>query len=185
MTQHFLLLHGLQKLQGHSTGQRTSAKSCAVHAGLNTSCDFLAHQQRAQRQPAGDRLGDSDKVRLDSIMLVSEPAASASQTALDFVRDQQCVMFARETLRCLDKSLAQRTDSAFTLHKLKANRANGVIKAALQVGNIVELYEVDAGKPRLKWRAIFFLVRGGKRAESASVECVFKRKDAPLGSFTV
>src|ERR1700686_539425 len=118
-------------------------------------------------------------------MLVSKPAAGASQAALDFIGNQQRAMLARQTLRSLGKRRAQRTDAAFTLDKLKTNRANGIVKAAFQVGNVVELHEVDAGKPRVKRRPVFFLVRGRQRAEGASMKRVLQRKNPELGSDAV
>src|SRR5262249_15924831 len=115
-----------------------------MHPWMHALRDFLAGQQRAQRQASGKRLGHGDQIGLNAIVLVSKPAARASQPALYFVRDQQRAMLGRQFACGLHKGLAERTNSAFALNKLKANGTDGAVKIQLQVFAVVKLYELEA-----------------------------------------
>src|SRR5437763_10632823 len=107
-------------------------------------------------------------------MLIAKPASRAAQAALDLVGDQQRVVLLRQLVCYFRKLLADWTDAAFPLHELKANAAHGGVELAFQVGNIIKFYELDARHYGCKWRAVFFLVRGGHCAKRAAVKGMFQ-----------
>src|SRR5689334_6432514 len=112
------------QLQRHGTGQRTPTKGGAVHAGMNAFGDFFRREQRTQRKAAGNRFGNSYKVRLDSVMLVGKPFTSAPHTTLDLVGDQKRIVLARQLVCGFSKLRAYRTNAALALDKFKANGAD-------------------------------------------------------------
>src|SRR5207302_7830322 len=112
-----------------------------------------------------------------------KPAAGASHAALDFVGDQQRVVLAGKLVRGVGKGLAHRTDAAFTLHKLKTNGADGGIKFAFQISDVIKANKLHTRHNRRKWRTVFFLVRGGQSAEGPAVESMLQGKNAPLWFF--
>ncbi len=113
-------------------------------------------------------------------MLVGKPAPGASHAALYLVGDQQRVVHARQFVRGFGKFPAYRTDAALALQKLKSDSADGGIKFAYQIGDIIKLHELHAGDHGSKRRAIFFLVRSGQRAERPAVKGMLQGKDPPL-----
>src|SRR5229473_5003133 len=83
-------------------------------------------------------------------------------------------------MRGVSKLLTYRTDAAFALHKFKSNGADGGIKFAFQIGDVVEANELHARYARRKRRPIFFFVRGRQSAEGPSVESMFQGENPPL-----
>src|SRR5215469_2668853 len=174
MLQQLLLFQRLDQLQRNTRRKRSSAKRGSMHAGMNTLCDLLADQQSSKRQSAGNRFGDRDQIGLNSVMLVSEPAAGASEAALDFIGDQQRVVFFRELVRSLSELFADRTYSAFALQELEPDGANSGIEFPREVVNVIEIHELHAGNDRRKGRAIFLFVRRRQRTKRPPVERMFQ-----------
>src|SRR6185437_12234821 len=114
-------------------------------------------------------------------MLVGEPLSRASQTALDFIGNQQRTVRARKLMGFLSELLAHWPDPAFSLNELKSNGADCRIKLLLQVSDVVELHKLHARENWSKGRAIFLFMGGRKRAKGAAMECMLQGKDAPLG----
>src|SRR5215471_5458174 len=116
-------------------------------------------------------------------MLVAEPFSGASQTALNFICDQQRAMLLRQPVSRFGKLTAHRPDATFSLYELETNRTDGVVKIPLEVCDVIEFHELHTGKDRREGCTILFLVRGRQRAEGASVEGVFEGEDSPLRLF--
>src|SRR5215471_3187451 len=114
-------------------------------------------------------------------MLVGKPASSTPQPALDFIRNQQSVVFLRQPVRRLRKLPAYGADPSFSLYELKADSADSVVKVALQIGNIVKFHELHAGKNGSKGRTILFLVRRGESAKGPAMESMLQRQDSHFG----
>src|SRR5215470_11951640 len=169
-----LPLQNIEQLQRDGAGEWASTEGCAVHSRMNALRNFFAGQKRAQWQAASDWFGDGHQVRLDTVMLVGKPASGTSQPALDFICNQQRIVFLRQPMRRLRELCAHGADSPFSLYKLKADGANGVIKIELQIGNVIKFHKLHSGQNRRKWHPVFFLVCGGQRAKSASVKSMLQ-----------
>ena len=53
-----------QEFQRSGADKRSAAESCAMHARDERRCELLVGDNRAERQPAGERFGDRHDVRL-------------------------------------------------------------------------------------------------------------------------
>ena len=174
-----------QKFDCHGAGQRSAAEGGAVHSGMHAAGHAIGGQQRSQRKPCRQRLGDGDDVGLNSVMLVGEILSGTAQSALDFVENQQRSGALAQLPRGLQKFRTERTDSAFALNGLQANGADAAIKLPLEIVDIVEADKPDSRHQRRKRMPIFFLPRGGQRAKGAAMKGILQRQQTPLGFVAV
>src|SRR5581483_6330585 len=84
-----LLFNRVKDSNAYGTSQWSAAESCSVHAGMNRLRCFIRAEQNAQRQSAGNRLGQRRNVRLNIVVLICKPFAGAAETCLNFVGNQQ------------------------------------------------------------------------------------------------
>jgi hypothetical protein len=120
----------------------------------------IGGQQRPQWKASRERLGDSDNVGLNPVMLVGEVLSGTAQPTLDFVENQQRPGAVAELSRSLKKFRTQRTDSALALNGLETNGTHAAVELPLEVFNVVESDKPDARHQRREWMPIFFLSRG-------------------------
>src|ERR1700732_333901 len=78
-----------QKLNSYRTGQRAASERRPVHSGMHATGYTIRGKDRSQRQSRSQGLGHSDDVGCYTVMLISEIAAGAAQSALDFIENQQ------------------------------------------------------------------------------------------------
>src|SRR5439155_17740853 len=90
------LFDDFQKFKSDSADHRTATKRRAVQTGRDACRDGVVGQNRTQRQPSGQRFGDYGNVRLRRKLSIREVAPGASQTALNFVGNQQRAMLGSE-----------------------------------------------------------------------------------------
>ncbi|MNY02105.1 hypothetical protein D3C86_1346640 [compost metagenome] len=78
--------------------------------------------QHRHGQPAADRLGHDDQVRLDPGVLEGEHFAGAAETGLHFVEDQQDAVLARHLADRPQPAGRGAVDSALALHRFQDHR---------------------------------------------------------------
>src|SRR5262249_49107059 len=86
--QKLLLFKDREIFKRHAAGERAAAESGSVLSDRDCRGKFFARQERAERQACRNGLRDGNDVGLHAETLVSEYRSGASQTALDFVKDQ-------------------------------------------------------------------------------------------------
>ena len=173
-------IHGPQKFDGDGAGQRTSAKGGSMHAGMHSAGHPVGGQDGAKRQTGSQRLGYGDDVRLHSVVLIGEVFSRAAQTALDLVDDQQGAGTLGQ-FPCRPQELrADGIDAAFSLDRLQTHGAHAAIELPLQVVDVIEGDEPDAGQQRRKGMTILCLPGRGQRTKGAAVEGIFQSQNAPL-----
>src|SRR5271156_658351 len=169
---------GFQKFQSGGADQRSTAEGGAVNARGYACGDGFAGEDGAERKTGGERLGDEHNVRLARELLVGEVTAGASEAALNFVGNEQCAVLRGQGACAIPESFRNRVNAAFALDGFEDYRANGVVKFRFEVGDVIKLYEFDAGDHRREGQAIFF--RGGDAdgAEGATVEGILHGQNA-------
>src|SRR5581483_1805817 len=140
------------------------------HTGMHRQRGFIRDQDRAEWQPRRQRFGNLDNKAPNAELLLGEVAASASQPALNFVQHQKSVMLRGKVARCLDELFAHRTNAALALNCLETHSANGPIELVLQIFDIIELDEADAGQQRSKRHTVLSLTSSGERAKGSSMK---------------
>ena len=79
-------------------------------------------QHRADREAAAEAFGQSEDIRLDAVMLISEQLAGASHARLHLIEDEQQIMLIAQLAQLLHECLISRDDAAFRLHELQHDR---------------------------------------------------------------
>ena len=105
---------------------------------------------------------------------------TASETALDLVENQRRAGFFGQRPRGFEELAAGGTYPALSLHGFNANRAHLGVELPLEIGNIVEAHEADAGHHGREWLAVFDRVGGCHGAERASMEGLFHGQHPPF-----
>ena len=77
-------------------------------------------------------------------------------------------------------SSADGINAAFSLDRFQADGAHAAIELPLQVVDVIEGDEPDAGQQRRKGMTILCLTGRGQRTKSAAVEGIFQSQNAPL-----
>src|SRR5208282_3969992 len=72
----------------NGTGQRSTAKSRPMHSCVDGARSFFGTQDRTERDAASEGLGEGGHIRLDTVVLVGAPFASAAHARLDFVDNE-------------------------------------------------------------------------------------------------
>ncbi len=153
---------------------RVAAERRGVVARLEARRCVVRDEQRADRQPVREALGERDRVRPDAVGLPREERAAAADAGLHLVEDQQRAVRVGE-LACLRERLGrERMDAALALHRLEQDR-RGVRADVL--GERRRCREARAGDERLERSALRRLPGHRQRAERAPVERAFERHD--------
>src|ERR1700730_2796719 len=90
--QQMLFVDDREKFQCDAASKWASSKGCAVLPGGNSGCEVLFRQERAERHPGGERLRYGEDVRNYAETLEGEDFAGPTQSALNFIEDERCVM---------------------------------------------------------------------------------------------
>ena len=134
----------------------------------------------AQRQAAGQRLGDGDHIRQHAIMLVGKMASSAAQAALNLVEHEQGAALFGQARGQFEKLRSDRANPALSLNGFDAHSADAGIKLSFQIVQVIELDETHARHERNERRSIFRLTGSGERAKGAPMKRVLHGKNARL-----
>jgi hypothetical protein len=83
---------------------------------------LVAGDERAERHPRGDALGQGDDVGLEPEVLAREQAAGAAHTALHLVRDQEDPVGAGDLAQLREEARMGHHVAALSLHRLHDHR---------------------------------------------------------------
>ena len=108
--------------------------------------------------------------------------ASASQSALNFIGDQQSAVSGGKRATAVPESLSSGINAAFTLNCFQDYGANRFIEFGFEVGDVVKCNEFHARNERLKRRTIFFGRGNAEGAKSTAVKRVGHGENASLGT---
>jgi hypothetical protein len=92
--EHARPLENFHDPEGQAALQRAAAKSRSMHAGRERLRSAFPSDDGGEGQTGRKRLGHDGDIRLEPETLVGEPAARASQPALDLVRDEKGILLA-------------------------------------------------------------------------------------------
>ena len=79
-------LDGVDDGDADGAGQRSAAKGGAVHAGVNGARSFFGAEHCAERNAAGQWLGQRGDIGLNAVVLIGAPFAGAAHAGLNLVR---------------------------------------------------------------------------------------------------
>src|SRR5207249_1825520 len=152
--------------------QRSTAESGPMLPRRDYARCPLRHSDESQRDTASQRLGRCRDIRHHQGIehLVGEVRPWASDAALDFIEDEQCVVLICQLASCSDVFIRQRMNSAFALHQLQYNSGSIVSDHLLQSTNIITNDEARAREHRLEIGPVLFLTGNRERTERASME---------------
>ncbi len=160
-------------------------------AALRGVHDLGAAEDAGERQPARDRLGDADQVRLDAGMLDREEAAGAAEPGLHLVDDEHDPVIVAEAADSGDE-LGRRDDEAsLALNRFEDDRGDGLRgddgrERALQRRErglardaavlVRERHPVDLGREGPEPGLVRVHLRGeGEREQRPAVEAALER----------
>src|SRR5205085_4394855 len=95
-----------------TTGDSNAAESRAVMSRFHESFERIAGEHGAERQSAAERFGERDDVGNDSALLKREHRSGASESALDFVEDENGVVAIGDLARCGEIFVCERNVAA-------------------------------------------------------------------------
>ncbi len=126
-----------------------------MHSWRKSCRKLFVRDKSAQRQSACQRLRYGDHIGKRAKRLIRKVSAGPAKATLNLVGDQRSIVLRSELARALPKFPADRKNPALALDRFHNNRAHRIIKLALKIGHIVELYEFRAGNKRSEGFAIF------------------------------
>ena len=88
-----------------------------------------------------------------------KPPASAAKSALDLIHNQDGPALLRELTSCPIELFRDGSDTPFTLNRFDQDSADILAQLPLEIPNVIEIHEIEAGDQRLKLFAILFLPR--------------------------
>jgi hypothetical protein len=159
---------------GDGAGQRASAEGGAVHAGVDGARGFFGAEHRAERNAAGEGLGERGDVGLNAVVLIGAPLAGAAHAGLNLIDDEQRAGGAGEGAGFGEELLRERANAAFALDGFDEDGADFVGEFGAQIGDVVEADELDAGNDGAEGLAVLGLVGGGDGAEGAAVKALLE-----------
>ena len=95
-----------------------------MRAGRERVGQVFAHQECAQRESGGQRLGYGDHIRLYAEMLESKERSGSSQSALNFIEDQHGAGAVRGFAGGAQKFRQAYPDAAFSLNRFHHDGAS-------------------------------------------------------------
>src|SRR5208282_2963903 len=174
------VLDDAQKFESGGASQRAAAEGGAVQAGRNALGDGFRREDRAKRQACGKRLGYYCDIGLRGKFLVSEIAARASQTTLDFVGNKERAVLCGKGARAVPEIFADGINATFALNGLEEYGADRVIKFRFEIGDVVEAYKFDAGDERSEREAVLFRGSDTDGAKGSAMKGILERQNAVL-----
>ena len=95
-----MLKHGQRRF----ASRRIARKRPAELANAGRVHDFGASRDRGHGQAASERFGHRDQIGFESQSLAGKHRASARESSLHFIGDQQNAVFATDRAQALDKT---------------------------------------------------------------------------------
>src|SRR4051794_9234499 len=162
------VLEDVERRVGGRGHHRAAGERRAVVAGLERPGQALAGEDRADRQPAAERLGGRQRVGHDTRLLEGPQRPAAAQAALDLVVEQRRAVRVARLARGAQQAVGQRPDAALALDRLEQDRGGPVVDG---VGDRLggRLDRDEARDERCERRLLGLLRRGGQRAVRAAV----------------
>ena len=121
-------------------GVREAVAKEEVGVTLERSPGRGPDEHAAQRLIARrDRLGKSDQIGANAVVMSGEPRAQAAVAGDDLVEDQICAVLVAQAAHLLQVLLAWRIDAAGALHRLGQDCGNGVAVLGHQAGQRLDI----------------------------------------------
>jgi hypothetical protein len=180
VVQQLLIFHDRQKLQSNSASQRTSTKSSPMLPWRNRRSEFFLRDERAQRQPRRNRLGNRHNIRSHRKTLKRKHRSRAPQPALNLIKNQRRLMPVRRRAALLQKLHRTLIDSAFAKNRLQHNRASVVVNRRPQAFQIVLRNKRHFFQHRLKSLAMLLLPGQRQRSKCPPVIRSLERHQSRL-----
>src|SRR5919106_1360906 len=158
---------------GGGTRHRVPAEGGAVVPGLERTCGFVGHEERAHRQPVGEALGERDEVRAHAELLEGEEGAGATDAGLDLVEGEE----RGELCRGRHELRVERDHASLAEDRLEQDQAHVVVHCRLKRVDVVRSHEAHSRNAGLERGALAQLTRRGERAERPPVEAPLERDD--------
>src|SRR5207237_666262 len=96
-------------------GTRSESSSPGHHRAIDEVADRARERDRAHRHPAGDRFGEAQDVRHQSVLLYREERARPAEAGLDLVDDQERTSRRTESRGFLCELAGRRPDASLSL----------------------------------------------------------------------
>jgi len=168
--QQSLLQQRLERGQTGGRGQRVSAEGGRMAARNESGSQFLPGHQGADRDAAGQTLGQGHQIRHGPDLLIGEQRARAPHPHLDLVVDQQQFPLVAQPAHPRQIVFRGQIDSAFPLDRLHQDRAGLLAQRLLKRRKIVEGHVAEAGHQGIESLAELLLAGGGDRGQGPAVK---------------
>ena len=162
---------------GNGAGQWASTKRGAVHAGVDGARGIFGAEHCAERDAAGERLGQRGDVGQNAVVLIGAPLAGAAHAGLNLIHDEQRAGGVCQRACFGEELLRERADAAFALDGFDEDGADFIGKLCAQIGDVVEADKLHARNHRPERFAVFRLVSCRNGAERAAVKALLKGKE--------
>src|SRR5581483_3157447 len=135
----------------------------------------------AEGKSGGDRLGQANHVGLDPEMFECKELSGSSEAALDFVKDERCVMAIGGFAGRAKKLDGRRTYAALALDRFDHNGARFVGNSGVELLDVVAVHELNGAGQRVEILAVLRLAGERQRAQRAAMERTVEGNDLALG----
>jgi len=154
MLEQLFIFDNVEVFQARPARQRSAAECRSVLSGLDCGRNFFVKQDGAQRNSQSKRFRERNHVRQHLLIgrwgkpVKCEPLSGSSESALNFVHDQQGALLLRKRARGAIELLGDGTDAAFTLNRLDQDSADVVGELSFEISRVIELHELEAWHER-------------------------------------
>ena len=162
--------------------RRRASERRSVVAALEATVGGVRGEQRADRQSAGEALGDGGRIGPDAGEPGAEPGAAAADARLHLVVQQQGAVAVAELARQLEPRGIERPDTALALDRLDQHRAGPGSDRRRERCEIVARHVAEARGHRLEGLALGGRPPGRQRRERAPVKGALDAHHLVLGS---
>src|SRR5439155_10114509 len=158
-------------------GQRISAEGGRVRA-LGEVADLARERDRAHGHPAGDRFGEAQDVRHQSVLVYREERARPAEAGLDLVDNQEGPALGADTCGFPRELTARRTHAALSLHELEDERGGLIGDRRVERLGLVERNVRETGNERTEHVPVLGSPRRRERAHGLPVKAAHRRDDS-------
>ena len=151
-------------------GTAPPPKSRTVHAGTEHVGVFGCGHGSADRQRAGEALGQGHDVWFDSGVLPGEQLAGTAEPGLHFIKDEQGVVLVGQFTHGNQIVLVQRINAAFTLDDFEDYGADTAVSTAFSALISLGGTYMKPGTSGLNGACFFRLGRGGQGRHGAAMK---------------
>jgi len=162
------------------TGDWAAGERRAVIAGREDVRQPRTADQRADRQPAAERLGRRHQVGDDARVLVGPQGSRASQPGLDLVVDQSGAVLVAGRPRGVQQLVVEDMNAALALDRFEQHRGGALVDGGGD-GPRGRRDRKETGHERSEGRLLGLLRRRRQRSVGASVKAALQRDDVAAG----